>query len=424
MDAAEDAEFDERYFKLKARLKRWVNGMTAQRAEARSPANDEALTHVLQQQGELIKKLSSQSCDSQSSSSDGNAVTRLLEQQTQILRNLADAGGTVNQESRIKLLVVKLPTFDEQTEEWKRFSETFQSMIHSNENIPNIQKFQYLVTSLDGCAAKIIESIELTDANYAVAWELLKRRFDDPRAIKKKHIQCLFTMPKMEKESAMTIRGLADYTLKRLRVLKSLNLPTDSWNELIIHMIKAKLDAATLRAWEQSVIAADVTLVALTDFLEKRCQILERIETRVKDKEITRKTESDKKKAKSRSHEKPTTLANSTETGKCYLCQDNHFMYCCDKFLALSVDDRIKEVHWLKLCTKCLRNDHFVKACKMGSCRECSGRPNTLCHRQTTDRHIPDGASISVQKTLSSSDEASNNIVVHHAANEPTRRYV
>ncbi|XP_070155822.1 uncharacterized protein [Polyergus mexicanus] len=218
-------------------------------------------------------------------------------------------------------------------------------MIHSNENIPNIQKFQYLVTSLDGCAAKIIESIELNYANYAVVWELLKRRFDDPRAIKKKHIQCLFTMPKVEKESAMAIRGLVDYTLKHLRVLKSLNLPTDSWNELVIHMIEAKLDAATLRTWEQS-------------------------------------------------------------------------------FLALAIDDRIKEVCRLKLCTNCLRNDHFVKACKIRSCRECSGRHNTLCHRPTADKHVPGGASISVQKVPSSSDEASNNVVVHHAVNEPTRRHV
>lgn len=49
-------------------------------------------------------------------------------------------------------------------------------------------------------------------------------------------------MPKVEKESASAIRGLVDYTLKHLRVLKSLNLTTDSWSKLIVHMIEAKLD--------------------------------------------------------------------------------------------------------------------------------------------------------------------------------------
>jgi len=135
---------------------------------------------------------------------------------------------TVNQESSVKLPVVKLLTFDGRTKEWKRFSETFQSMIHSNENIPNIQKFQYLITSLSGNAAKIIKSIELTDQNYVIAWEMLKQRFDDPRAIKKKHIPCLFMMPRIEKKSAAAIRSSVDYALKYLRVFKSMNLPTDS----------------------------------------------------------------------------------------------------------------------------------------------------------------------------------------------------
>lgn len=60
-------------------------------------------------------------------------------------------------------------------------------MIHANESILDVQKFKYLVTSLSSNAAKIIESIELTDTNYTIAWELLEERYDDPRAIKKKH---------------------------------------------------------------------------------------------------------------------------------------------------------------------------------------------------------------------------------------------
>lgn len=183
-----------------------------------------------------------------------------------------------------------------------------------NENIANIQKFQYLVTSLSGTAAKVIEAIELTSDNYVVAWELLKRRFDDPRAIKK--IQCLFSMPKMEKESATAIRGLLDYTLRHLRVLKSLKLPTDSWSELIIHMIEAKLDAVTLRAWEQSSSDSDATLTDFIEFLERRCQTLERLEARIKEKDVViDKIESDKPKAKVQNRKK-TALPNATVGGR------------------------------------------------------------------------------------------------------------
>jgi len=369
-DVTEDAEFEERYLEIKIKLKRWLNNSPAQQGESRSSASDEVLSRVLQQQSELMKQLSQQHGDLQASASS-DAITRLFEQQTQWMRSIADANNTANQESRVKLPVVKLPTFDGRTEEWKRFSETFQSMIHSNENIPNIQKFQYLATSVSGDAAKIIESIELTDQNYIIAWELLKKRFDDPRAIKKRHIQCLFTMPRVDKESAAAIRGLVDYVLKHLRVLRSINLPTDSWDELVIHMIEAKLDTTTLRAWEQHAVTAEVKLATLTDFLERRCQILERIEARTREKSVASRAESIKQRTKA--HEKSTALANVTADGKCYLCRGDHLLYRCEEFLALTVEGRIKEVRRLKLCLNCLRNDHFVKTCKMGTCRKCSG---------------------------------------------------
>jgi len=338
------------------------------------------------------------------------------------MRDIADANNIANQDSRIKLPVVKLPTFDGRTEEWKRFSETFQSMIHSNENIPSIQKFQYLVTSVSGDAAKIIESIELTDQNYTIAWELLKRRFDDPRAIKKKHIQCLFTMPRIDKESAVAIRGLVDYVLKHLRVLKSMNLPTDSWDELVIHMIESKLDTTTLRAWEQHAVIAEVKLATLTDFLERRCQILERLEARTKEKSVATRVEPNKQRTKA--HEKPTTLANVTAAGKCYLCHGDHLLYRCEKFLELTVEGRIKEVRRLKLCLNCLRDDHFVKTCKMGTCRKCSRRHNTLCHQPTIDEK-PQAVEIVAERTAQDNkDENSSNVVVHHAVKEATKRHV
>ncbi|XP_018362903.1 PREDICTED: uncharacterized protein LOC108761065 [Trachymyrmex cornetzi] len=319
-------------------------------------------------------------------------------------------------EDEVKLPTVKLPIFDGRTEEWKRFYETFQSLIHANEVIPNIQKFQYLVTSLSGNAAKIIESIELTDANYSVAWELLKKRFDDPRAIKKKHIQCLFAMPKIEKESALAIRSLVDYTQKHLRVLKSMQMPTDAWGELIIHMMESKLDTKTLRAWEQSGKANDASFDKLTDFLEERSQMLERLEARSKEKPSAHKKEDDKTKSKTHSKDGAIALANSTDSGKCYLCHGEHCLYQCGKFLSYPIDERIKEARRLKLCMNCLRNDHFVKTCKMGSCRKCAGRHNTLCHRDTTNEKKNDDEN-KKQESKDADPKASSSVAVHHAVN-------
>ena len=299
-EATEEEGFEDRYLNLKILLKEMLASVSVMQAEARSSPSDEVLAHVLQQQNEIMRRLDDNggSADSQAAMTSNDAIAQLISQQTELLRRFTEEGGMARNDSNVKLPVVRLPTFDGRMEEWKCFSETFQSLIHKNETIPRVQKFQYLTTSLSGAAAKLIESIELTDGNYTIAWELLTKRYEDPRAIKKKHIQCLFTMPQVAKESSSAIRELVDYTQKHLRILKSMELTTDSWGELIIHMIESKLDIVTLRAWEQSGNAAEATLDKLTDFLQSRCHILERIEARSKQKDVMSKSLSEKQQAK------------------------------------------------------------------------------------------------------------------------------
>lgn len=110
-------------------------------------------------------------------------------------------------------------------------------------------------------------------------------------------------MLRVEKESSSAIRELVDYTTKHLRILKSMELPTDSWHELIIHMTEAKLDNVT-RAWEQNGNPAVGTLENLTDFLQTRCQILERIEARSRQRDVIKSNDSEKQHVKFRNQAK------------------------------------------------------------------------------------------------------------------------
>jgi len=106
-----------------------------------------------------------------------------------------------------------------------------------------------------------------------------------------------------------------------------MNLPTDSWDELVTHMIEARLDTTTLRAWEQHATTTEIRLLTLT---EKRCQILERIEARAKEKGITSRVELNKQKMQV--HKKQTALINVTTAGKLPMSCD-YLLYHCEKFL-------------------------------------------------------------------------------------------
>ncbi|XP_029162601.1 uncharacterized protein LOC114943086 [Nylanderia fulva] len=121
----------------------------------------------------------------------------------------------------VKLPTIKLPTFSGEIEDWKRFSDNFVTLIHNSE-LSAVQKHQYLVGAVTGSAAKIIESIEISVQNYEIAWNLLKNRYEDPKALKRRHIHCLFEAPKVGQESAVEIEELVNHFQNHLRILKSM----------------------------------------------------------------------------------------------------------------------------------------------------------------------------------------------------------
>ncbi|XP_011858578.1 PREDICTED: uncharacterized protein LOC105556116 [Vollenhovia emeryi] len=338
------------------------------------------------------------------------------------------SAGSNNTDNRVKLPTIKLPRFDGKIEEWKYFSDSFRSMIHDKPHLSNMDKLQYLVTSISGDAAKIIESIELSQDNYMTAWDLLQQRYNDPRSLKKKHIESLFTMPTVAKESAKALRDLIDYTSSHLRILKVLGSPTEAWDELVMHMMEARFDVRTLRAWEEELERKEeASLDDMLQFLRRRCQTLERIESRSVDKMEKSSKGSANTGLKSQSSargvakQRTASLTTSLNSGKCYLCNGAHFIYSCEKFLDLPVPDRIKEVRRLKLCLNCLKNDHFARTCRMGRCKECGERHNTLCHLSQDNRvaanpEVPEHGSRTSNETI--------NKVVVHASNHTNGRRI
>ncbi|XP_018405645.1 PREDICTED: uncharacterized protein LOC108781997 [Cyphomyrmex costatus] len=401
-DAFEEECFEERYFEVKSILKEFIRQKLVVDP---APPNADEVTRLLQQQTELMQQMRFDGRGEGSTTamprSDNESLAAILARQTDILDRVANVAGIANVDNRVKLPTIKLPRFDGKIEEWKSFSDSFRSIIHDRSQLSNVEKFQYLISAISGDAAKIIESIQLTGQNYSTAWELLQNRYDDPRSLKKKHIECLFKMPVIAKESAKALRELIDYTSRHLRMLRILGLPTESWDDLVMHMMEDKFDTKTLRAWEEETKSSEtVNLNDMLEFLKNRSLILERIKSRaatktekpLKGQEQHIKGSQTHSKSQSVSkgiaNQKTSSLTASLNFGKCYLCDGLHFLYTCEKFLALTVDDRIKEVKRLKLCINCLKNDHFVRSCKMGHCKECTKKHNTLCHLPRVDNDL------------------------------------
>ncbi|KAJ0183500.1 hypothetical protein K1T71_001476 [Dendrolimus kikuchii] len=124
----------------------------------------------------------------------------------------------------IKLPTISLPSFDGTYDQWLEFRDTFQSLIHNNNDIDNVQKFHYLRSALTGAALQVIKSLEFSSENYITAWDLLENRYNNNRLLVHNHVKALFSAQSISKESAVQIRKLIDTILRNIRALKTLDL--------------------------------------------------------------------------------------------------------------------------------------------------------------------------------------------------------
>ena len=69
--------------------------------------------------------------------------------------------------------------------------------MHSSCNISDVQKFGHLHTLLEGDAKEAIRGLSLTGSHYAIARELLEKRFGRKERIILKHVQELFALKQM-----------------------------------------------------------------------------------------------------------------------------------------------------------------------------------------------------------------------------------
>ncbi|XP_039303422.1 uncharacterized protein LOC120357324 [Solenopsis invicta] len=240
----------------------------------------------------------------------------------------------------LRLPKIDLPSFSGVYEEWYPFHGTFQSLIHRDTSINEIQKFHYLKSSLKEEAAEIIQSLEISSENYNEAWQMLKRRYDNKRLIIQKHIKALFELQPVTKENHAGLRHLLDGVLKHIRALKAIGRPTESWDDLIIHLITGKLDHITNKEWENSITESDIpNLQRLTEFLEHRCHMLQAI-----NRKIQPSSYSQVKLTQAR-----VSSLVSSNTASCQKCKENHPIYACEQFLKLSPEERQKVVKEKKL---------------------------------------------------------------------------
>ena len=134
---------------------------------------------------------------------------------------VSNANSSSTTKNKVKLPKLFIKRFSGRPTEWTSFWQSFNSAIHSNTDLNDIDKFNYLHMYLEQSAADTISGLELNSANYHEAIKLLTNRFGNKQIIVRSYMDSLLKLPVVETMDLKKLRSLYDHIEGSVRSLSS-----------------------------------------------------------------------------------------------------------------------------------------------------------------------------------------------------------
>ncbi|XP_070072650.1 uncharacterized protein [Drosophila takahashii] len=233
----------------------------------------------------------------------------------------------------------------------------------------------------------------LTDSGCTVAWDLLVKRYNNPRLHFMHTMAALYGLESVPKKAAECIRHVLTLANVGISDLRRLKIDVDFCEHWLVHHLLTKLPSSTTQAWEHSLGSSIVipTFSMLETFLLERLVSIDLIENRNQPLG-TRSTpgQSSHPRAPNRSTFNSTNRHSfhvTTDMGarQCTLCQRDHVFRRCPSFLAKDCFARNTIAERIKACLNCLSTGHALSHCSSTrNCLQCGQRqlhfPNIAQH--------------------------------------------
>ncbi|XP_065091132.1 uncharacterized protein LOC135712080 [Ochlerotatus camptorhynchus] len=284
----------------------------------------------------------------------------------------------------LKLPTITLPEFNGDYNECLAFHDIFLALIHSNQDVPDIEKCHYLKSSLIEEAAQVVESFAISAANYPLAWQALVSRYANEYLLKKRHLQAMLEIQWVKKETTASLHGIVEEFERHTKTLRQLGEPRRG---KIMH--QRPRTQPTMHSLS-SCIGASVYWSPFRSITLNLCHTVD------------------------------------SPPIKCYACEQRHPLVKCMKFEKMSAADRLTLVNVNRLCLNCFRSDHFSRNCPSRyTCRFCKRRHHSLLHSGFGDNPITSESSNETQVSAdvnlaSASDESTSSVLSAAASTQPT----
>lgn len=278
--------------------------------------------------------------------------------------------------------------------EW---STCFKALIETSCTDPAHRLF-YLKKYISGDALCVLEGAfyRSDEEAYSQAWDALNKRYGHPFVIQRAFRGKLNSWPKIGSKESLKLRELSDFLIScknamphvaGLKVLDDCEenqkllqkLPdwaTTRWNRYVSKELdEGKLypnfaEFADFVAEEASIACNPISsLHALKYSNEKPDKEHKRLKastlvTSMKVSQTPKPNSQDSDASETGKGSKISPAIQTKRQIECVCCQKDHFIYKCDKFAAMSLDEKKKFVRGNSMCFGCLRVGHISKNCK------------------------------------------------------------
>jgi hypothetical protein len=215
----------------------------------------------------------------------------------------------------------------------------FKAIIHENDNLPEIQKFHYLKSSLAGEGERLISNLPMTASNYTIALKSLVERYENKHLIAASHIRQLLGLKQLHKESAGNFAELVNAISNNVNALQALDIQASLSDVIISQIIAEKLDSTTRKTWEFKLNDLPFPPLKELIFLEGRRRALDGLNPGKTNSHLDTRS-ADSKGDKHMTDRRNTNTFISTATVKCPMCKSAHTLHKCDKFCNLTFQDK------------------------------------------------------------------------------------
>ncbi|XP_065079410.1 uncharacterized protein LOC135702307 [Ochlerotatus camptorhynchus] len=261
-----------------------------------------------------------------------------------------------------------------------RFLKQYDPAIHALQVQPRMDKLDEKWEEFEDVKMQI-EEMEEHEEN-ADQHKQTRSEFEELYFQKKRHVNALLQFPKMKKISASGIHDVIDTFDRHTKILDQLGEVTAGWGAMLTQLLVSKLDDVTQKDWEEYALKKeDPVFLHVMEFLEGQTRILDAIAVDQRPDGQRILLSSPLAPFKKPAHKLSVHVSSETSSSKCVSCGGTHYITNCPSFAKLTLDKRFQVVNSKKLCSNCLRRDHYSRDCTSTfRCRTCSKKHHTLLH--------------------------------------------